>query len=253
MKRVTIPLLAALLSLPVAAYAQTTTLPAPTDAQRERAMQLVQLCANTDEEGKYYYGSCYGQHVDSGIKAIKQQNWSKAIAEETDAITILTVYPDKVRNDLGRDAPGYQQAQMIAYLFRSLAYEHTQQYNLAIADATQAIAFSPADPNPWNQRCWVRAVAGDLANAQSDCQKSLQLGPQNAAILDSAGFVYLKQKNYPAAITNYQAALKITPKLASSLYGLGLAEQAQGNQAEATQSIAAAQQIDPKITTDFGT
>jgi tetratricopeptide (TPR) repeat protein len=249
-------LLTALISLPAAAQAQSSALPVPTPTQRTHAMQLVQQCENADgDRGRYNPGLCFANHMDNGIDGMKDQNWNKAIIEESDAIDILVAYPkiDTGAYGLKGGTLVPLNGEALPYFYRSNAYLERKQYNLAAADATTSITLSPADPVLLNNRCWIRAIVGDLAGAQQDCTAALALTPKDPAVLDSAGFVYLKMKNYPAAITNYQAALKQSPKQASSLYGLGLAQQAQGNQAEGAQSIAAAQQIDPKITTDFGT
>lgn len=250
MKRIYFPLVLALLCLPAATRAQTT---APTEAQHDRAMQLVQQCASVDEMDHYVATNCYGQHMQAGIDASKKQNWNEAITEETDAITLLVADHDRVLSGIGRGTPDSLASQALPYLVRSSAYEETKQYDLAISDASSAIAIMPDNAEAWNDRCWTRAVSGDLQNALPDCQKSLQLAPHDAGVLDSTGFVYLKLKNYPAAVTSYQSALAQNPKLATSLYGKGLAEQAAGNEAQATQDIEAAQRLDANIATEFGT
>lgn len=246
-------LLAAFLCLPLRAPAQRTQQPVPTQAMRERAMQVLQRCENVDEMGKYDPASCYGQHVIAGVNAAKHQRWNDVISQETDAITLLVADRQRVFHGIGPGTPGGTQFLAAPYIIRAAAYEATKQYSLAISDATSAIAITPADPVPWNDRCWNRAITGNLAGALQDCQKARQLAPKSAYVLDSTGFVYLKMKNYPEAISSYQAALALQPKSASSLYGLGLAEQALGNQTQGAQHIATAQQIDPQIATNFGT
>jgi tetratricopeptide (TPR) repeat protein len=47
--------------------------------------------------------------------------------------------------------------------------------------------------------------------------------PNNAATLDSRGFIFLKMTNFDAAVSDYDAALGSNPKLAFALYGRGLA------------------------------
>src|SRR5262249_50542139 len=64
---------------------------------------------------------------------------------------------------------------------------------------------------------------GILKQALADCNQALRLMPNNAATLDSRGFIFLKMTHFDAAVSDYDAALRIDPKLAFALYGRGLA------------------------------
>jgi tetratricopeptide (TPR) repeat protein len=256
MKWVGLALLFALFCLPRWAPAQTTTPAQPTPAMREQADQFLQQCETTDELGGFLpdqQESCYIQHLNAAVEAMKRRNWRGAIIEDTDTIILLVTYQQRLF--VLNDRPGPINADTTAgpYVMRALAYQETKQYDLALADATAAVTFNPASPDAWNGRCWLHAITGDLADALHDCDKAQELAPKNPSILDSIGFVYLKMKSYPAAVENYEAALKISPKLASSLYGLGLAERAEGNQTQGSEYIAASETIDPRISSEFGT
>ena len=253
MKPAYIPLFAAFLCLPLRAQAQTTQQSASTEALRANVQKIMLQCDDTRPGGGSDPSWCYIQHLSNGADAAQHRNWNKTIVEETDSIEIRTIYLRQLSSLFNlRPRPGINSS-TAPYIIRSIAYEGAKQYNLAIDDLTAAIAIDPHDPTSWNDRCWNRAITGNLTDALQDCQKALQLAPKSAYVLDSTGFVYLKMKNYSEAIAQYQEALKYNPKLASSLYGLGLAEQASCNPAQAAQHIAAAQKLDPKITTDFGT
>ena len=67
----------------------------------------------------------------------------------------------------------------------------------------------------------------------------------------SRGLIYLKTRQWDAAIADYTAALKIDPKIASSLYGRGLAELKKGSAATGNADIAAAKAFNPKIADEF--
>ena len=254
-------LLLAFFCIPLRAPAQTAAQTGPRPDTRKLAQQLLQQCENTDELGRFDPVSCFAQHVDDGYQAVKRRNWTEAIREESDAIAVLVTYPQRLRSELASGEGVTTDGHVVAaidsltspYLIRATAYEENKQYDLAISDATAAITLDPTESVLWNARCWNRAILGDLPDAVQDCNRALQLAPEDPNILDSAGFVYLRLKNYPAAISRYRAALKIDPKIASSRYGLGLAEQALNDQVQGKQDIVAAEQIDPKITSDFGT
>jgi tetratricopeptide (TPR) repeat protein len=252
MKRALLVLLAAFFCRTLHAQAQTPALAAPTSAQIAQAHQVLRQCEVLDELGKYDPSSCFAQHLDAGIDAVKDQNWTKVITEETEAIALLLTYQQAAVDSLDAKGDGTTGAMAAPYAVRSLAYLQTKLYNLASADATSALALDPRKPEMWSIRCLARTATGDLPGALQDCQKSLQLGPSNAYTLDYIGYVYLRMKNYPAAIANYRASLKLKQG-ADPLYGLGLAEQASGDAAQGSQDITAAQQLDAKIASKFGT
>jgi len=60
--------------------------------------------------------------------------------------------------------------------------------------------------------------------------------------------VYLKMKNFAAAIADYDAVLQANPKSASSLYGRGLAKRIEGG---GDADMSAAERIDPNIRASF--
>ena len=207
---------------------------------------VLQQCENTDPMGKYNPVTCYVQHMQAGLDALKRRDWHKVFAEESDAITLLGSYPE-LNSRLG----GHPLFLAAPYLARAAADANLKQNDLAISDSTSAVTLDPDDALPLTNRCVFRAFFGELTDALRDCAQARKLAPNTLYPLDASGFVYLKMKNYAESVTFYAAALKIRPDHASSLYGLGLAEQAQQNQAAGGQHIAAAEQIDPDISTNF--
>ncbi len=79
-----------------------------------------------------------------------------------------------------------------AYVTRAMILEQDHQYLKAANDYAHLIAKYPNDNVSWNNRCWNRAIGGDLAPALADCQHALKLVPNDPTTLDSLGFVYLK-------------------------------------------------------------
>jgi len=103
----------------------------------------------------------------------------------------------------------------------------------------------------WNERCWARAISGDLDGALADCNEAIRREPNIAAYLDSRGFVYLRSGRWDLAISDFDAALKLDPKLASALYGRGFAKSKKGNAAGSKSDIAAAQAIKADVDADY--
>ena len=63
----------------------------------------------------------------------------------------------------------------------------------------------------WNERCWTRAIVGQLQSALANCNEALRLQPNVAAIFDSRAFAYLKMGQWNAAIADYNSALRLEP------------------------------------------
>jgi TPR repeat protein len=121
----------------------------------------------------------------------------------------------------------------------------------AIKSLDDVIRFNPADPEALNNRCWARAIVGDLNNALRDCNQALAIRPRFADALDSRGFVNLKLGRADNAIEDYDAALSVDPKRASSLYGRGIARTRRGDAAAGNNDIGAAKSLQAGIADEF--
>jgi TPR repeat protein len=121
----------------------------------------------------------------------------------------------------------------------------------AIKNLDDVIRFNPADPEALNNRCWARAIVGDLNNALRDCNQALAIRPRYADALDSRGFVNLKLGRADNAIDDYDAALSVDPKRASSLYGRGIARTRRGDNVAGSNDIGAAKSLQAGIAEEF--
>ena len=134
---------------------------------------------------------------------------------------------------------------------RASCYDALDERKSVIEDYTKVIFLDPQRASAWNNRCWARAIVGDLEESLNDCNQSLELRPNDPETLDSRGLVYLKLRNPPAAIQDYDTALKLNSRMPTSLYGRGLAKFETGQKAAADQDIAAARKIEPHISELF--
>jgi TPR repeat protein len=121
----------------------------------------------------------------------------------------------------------------------------------AIKNLDDVIRFNPADPEALNNRCWARAIVGDLNNALRDCNQALAIRPRYADALDSRGFVNLKLGRADNALDDYDAALSVEPKRASSLYGRGIARTRRGDTAAGNNDIETAKSLQAGIAEEF--
>jgi hypothetical protein len=123
-------------------------------------------------------------------------------------------------------------------------------YGSAVKDFDDVIRLRP-DAEAFNNRCWVRAIIGDLQPALNDCNAALQLHPSYADAFDSRAMVNLKSGQPGKAVADYDAALRIDPKRANSLYGRGLAKIKIDNVAGGNLDIARAKSIQANIAEEF--
>ncbi len=120
-----------------------------------------------------------------------------------------------------------------AFLGRATAYEQESNYAAAIQDYSAAITIDPEDYSALDERCWLRAVSGQLNDALSDCDRALALKLDDLHLLahthENRALVYLKLNKFDASIADYRAALHIDPMLPNSQFGLGVAEVRNGD------------------------
>jgi predicted aspartyl protease/tetratricopeptide (TPR) repeat protein len=125
--------------------------------------------------------------------------------------------------------------------------------NIALLDAIIALHKNDSSLGGLlNSRCWARGLANvELDKALADCNAAIKRDGPKPHILDSRALVRVRQKDYAAAIADYDAALKAQPDLAGSLYMRGWVERATGDRAKGATDMAAAKAIDPGVASRF--
>ena len=102
-----------------------------------------------------------------------------------------------------------------------------------------------ARPDFWESyqlRAMIHLSLMQLAYAERDGKRAIELNPNAHPVYNTLGHVYLAQENFPAAEEAYGRALDLAPGFALYLYHLGLSEYRQGKYQEAAESFAAATQ-----------
>jgi tetratricopeptide (TPR) repeat protein len=168
-----------------------------------------------------------------GIAYFNKKDYDRAIADYTESLRLSP-----------RD--------IIALQNRGHAYQAKQDYDSAIVDYSEAIGIEPKFAYAFNDRCYVRAIAGrELQQALADCNEALRLVPNDFHTLDSRAFAYLRLGNFEKAVTDYNAVLKINPRQAGPLYCRGLAKRKMGDTADGDADIIAAKTIRADIVEEF--
>lgn len=126
----------------------------------------------------------------------------------------------KILKEILDQSPDYTRVN-IMYAYVLLEEGKNKEFNRVIkelylknpdnAEVLNMYAFCLADNNK------------DLDKAYTLAVRALELRPGSAAYTDTLGWVYYKQKNYPAAIEHLQAALAKTPHDKEILLHLGIA------------------------------
>jgi hypothetical protein len=137
----------------------------------------------------------------------------------------------------------------VAYYRRGRVYATKGAYALAAKDFDDAIRINPKDFETYNNRCWTRAVLGDLQAALSDCNEALRLNPRYAEALDSRGLANLKLGRSSDAISDFDAALEANSRSASSLFGRGIAQLRSGG--DGAFDLSLAKSLDANIAKEF--
>jgi TonB family protein len=134
---------------------------------------------------------------------------------------------------------------------RGVVYAKSDQTSLAETDFASARA-KAADSHALNTICWQMATSGvALTAALAACDAAVAEDPNNAAIIDSRGFVLLRLGRLAEAVDCYDSALKIRRTSESSLYGRGLARLRQGTDEGGKADIRAALAVDANIAEKF--
>jgi tetratricopeptide (TPR) repeat protein len=140
------------------------------------------------------------------------------------------------------------------YGLRGLAYYKDHQYALAVPDISKTIRVTkPIDERVDLFRLRAQAYFGltDYPHAIADYTEAIRIKPSDIKSYNDRGYMFLRTKQYSAAITDYTAVLKKSPGVAQALYGRGLARRAGGDAAGANIDIAQAKKINGDIAASF--
>jgi|SRR5579862_9230892 len=104
------------------------------------------------------------------------------------------------------------------------------QFDPAMDHVNARIKNDAYPAEPYDQRCWLRAIAGkDLDLALADCNQALKIDARDATALDSRGLVNFKLNKLTEALADYDAALDRDSHLAGAWYVRGIIKLRNGN------------------------
>jgi tetratricopeptide (TPR) repeat protein len=123
----------------------------------------------------------------------------------------------------------------LAFYDRGICYERSRQWSKAEADFKHALTLAPDQPYVLNYLGYSWADMGEnLAQARAMIDKAVQRRPNDGAIVDSLGWVMLRQGEIADAVRTLERAVELDPEDASINGHLGDAYWAAGRKLEAT-------------------
>ncbi len=95
---------------------------------------------------------------------------------------------------------------------RAMDYYYAGYYDKAQADADQAIALSPKDPEFLEDRAYIEDDRHQMDNAISDLGQAIQYSRgKNEGLYYHRGYIYSEKKDYDHAIEDFNEAAKLDP------------------------------------------
>jgi tetratricopeptide (TPR) repeat protein len=141
----------------------------------------------------------------------------------------------------------------------ALAYEHADQFNVAIAQMSRWIESHGEDarlPAALNERCWIRGLSAmDFPLALKDCNLAMRLTAKSSSlygrIADSRGLILLRMGDFTKSSADYDTAVKLNPKDAWAWYGRGIDKLRNGKTQEGNTDIAQAVALWPHVAAEY--
>ena len=135
----------------------------------------------------------------------------------------------------------------LLYYSRGIAYDRSHQWPAAQADFEHALALAPDQPAVLNYLGYSWADADThLAEARQMIDKAMQQRPNDGAIIDSLGWVLLREGDAKAAVSTLERAVELEPQDSTINGHLGDAYWAAGRKLEATYQWRRALTLNPE-------
>ena len=165
-------------------------------------------------------------YPDSPVPAMREGDMLRGEERFTDAIVAY----DRAIARIGKPQP----SDWLAFYDRGICYERSHQWPKAEADFRHALALAPDQPFVLNYLGYSWADMGvHLPQAREMIDKAVEQRPNDGAIVDSLGWVMLRQGQTADAVKTLERAVEMEPEDASINGHLGDAYWAVGRKLEA--------------------
>lgn len=166
------------------------------------------------------------EHPDSPLPLAQEGDMLRAKSRFAEAIAVYDRAIERLSDQ--------SRASWTVYYARGIAEERSQQWDKAEADFKQALRLAPDQPYVLNYLGYSWADQGkNLAEAGRMLQRAAALRPNDGSIVDSLGWVMLRQGETAQAVRLLEQAAEISPEDATINGHLGDAYWAAGRKLEA--------------------
>jgi len=153
---------------------------------------------------------------------------------------------DAAMRDL-QEALRLDPANALAIGNRAIIHSKRSEFGEALADVDRALAVDPKAAPMWAERCWIgAATAAHLPATLQDCNKALELLPDDANNFNSRGLANFRMGKFAEATADYDRSIAGNPNVASSFLMRGVVKRAAGV-ADAQADIDRGKAMDPTV------
>ena len=193
---------------------------------RLQRVELTERLGHTDDAVREIQRIAH-DYPDSPVPAMREGDMLRAKQRFAEAIAAY----DRAIARIGTPGP----IDWLIYYDRGICYERSHQWSKAEADFRHALTLSPDQPFVLNYLGYSWADMGqNLPQAREMIDKAVQRRPNDGAIVDSLGWVMLRQGQVRDAVATLERAVELDPQDPSINGHLGDAYWAAGRKLEAT-------------------
>lgn len=151
----------------------------------------IQYCTTAIKSGGLSTEKLVSAMTSRGNAYYRKRNYDQAISDYS---AVITLDPNNAK----------------IYIGRGMAYEYSERnYDEVIDNFTSAIRLDPNNAFYYNYRCWALVIKGGAESALSDCNKSLELKPDDPNTLDSRGLAHFALGDYQAALKDFNRTIQL--------------------------------------------
>jgi tetratricopeptide (TPR) repeat protein len=145
----------------------------------------------------------------------------------------------------GQIASAFTAQTAASHVERGKMFFDRRDYDLAVAEFTEAVRLNPNDAAAYAGRGSAYAAKGDNDAAIADANQSLRLDPNNAVAYYARARAYGQKGDYDRAIADNTQAIRINPDFANAYFCRGIAYHNKGDYDRAIADYEQTLKIDP--------
>ena len=105
-----------------------------------------------------------------------------------------------------------------------------RELDLALLLCNQLLDASPEFSEAWNKRATIHYLQGNFEASVSDIRETLALEPRHFGAISGLGLIFIREKNYEAALKAFEQVLAISPGSVSAQSSVERAKALQGKE-----------------------